>query len=64
MPKKNSGHFFREIERYKRLNLVRIKKGDLMTRCNYLDSWFDSKSKELDEAESKAKKDLITGDKK
>jgi len=24
--------------------------GDLMTRCNYLDSWFDSKSKELDEA--------------
>jgi len=38
--------------------------GELMTRCNYLDSWFDSKSKELDEAESKAKKDLITGDKK
>ncbi len=31
MLKKNSGHFFGEIERYKRLNLVRIKKGDLMT---------------------------------
>ena len=42
---------------------MRLKKGDLMTRCNYLDSWFDVKSKELDEAESKAKKDLITGDK-
>ena len=35
-----------------------------MTRCNYLDGWFDAKSKELDEAESKQKKDLITGDEK
>ena len=35
-----------------------------MTRCNYLDSWFDVKSKELDEAEKKQKKDLITGGKK
>ena len=43
---------------------MRIKKGDLMTRCNYLDSWFDSTSKELDKAESKAETDLITGDKK
>ena len=35
-----------------------------MTRCKLLDEWFDAKSKELDEAESKAKKDLITGSKK
>ena len=35
-----------------------------MTRCNYLDGWFDAKSKELDEAEKKQKKDLITGGKK
>tara|TARA_B100000123_G_C25570218_1_gene358015 strand:- start:238 stop:354 length:117 start_codon:yes stop_codon:yes gene_type:complete len=35
-----------------------------MTRCNYLDGWFDAKSKELDEAEKKQKKDLITGEKK
>lgn len=35
-----------------------------MTRCNYLDNWFDVKSKELDEAEKKQKKDLITGEKK
>tara|TARA_R100000388_G_C7137172_1_gene108210 strand:+ start:291 stop:398 length:108 start_codon:yes stop_codon:yes gene_type:complete len=35
-----------------------------MTRCNYLDGWFDVKSKELDEAEKKKKKDLITGEKK
>ena len=28
-----------------------------MTRCTFLDSWFDSKSKELDEAEKKEKKD-------
>ena len=32
-----------------------------MTRCTFLNSWFDSKSKELDEAEKKEKKDLITG---
>lgn len=35
-----------------------------MTRCEYLDAWFDVKSKELDEAEKKQKKDLITGDKR
>jgi len=35
-----------------------------MTRCTLLDSWFDAKSKELDEAEKKEKKDLITGEKK
>ena len=32
-----------------------------MTRCTFLDSWFDLKSKELDEVEKKEKKDLITG---
>ena len=35
-----------------------------MTRCKMLDTWFDAKSKELDKAESKQKKDLITGGKK
>lgn len=35
-----------------------------MTRCNYLDGWFDAKSKELDEAEKKTKKDFVTGDEK
>ena len=28
-----------------------------------LDAWFDAKSKELDKAEKKQKKDLITGEK-
>ena len=32
-----------------------------MTRCIYLDSWFDLWSKELDKAEEKEGKDLITG---
>ena len=35
-----------------------------MTRCNNLDGWFDTKSKELDEAEKKTKKDFVTGGKK
>jgi len=35
-----------------------------MTRCTFLDSWFDAKSKELDKAEKEQKKDLITGEKK
>lgn len=35
-----------------------------MTRCKILDEWFDAQSKRLDEAETKQKKDLITGDKK
>ena len=35
-----------------------------MTRCNLLDTWFDAKSKELDKAEKKQNKDLITGEKK
>tara|TARA_R100000458_G_C8255593_1_gene231737 strand:+ start:118 stop:225 length:108 start_codon:yes stop_codon:yes gene_type:complete len=35
-----------------------------MTRCILLDTWFDAKSKELDEAEKSLKKDLITGQKK
>jgi hypothetical protein len=34
-----------------------------MTRCNLLDTWFDAKSSELDLAEKKEKKDLITGEK-
>lgn len=34
-----------------------------MTRCKMLDEWFDVKSKELDLAEKKQKKDLITGEK-
>tara|TARA_R100000231_G_scaffold136440_1_gene111728 strand:- start:265 stop:372 length:108 start_codon:yes stop_codon:yes gene_type:complete len=35
-----------------------------MTRCILLDSWFDSKSKQLDKEEQKQKKDLITGEKR
>ena len=35
-----------------------------MTRCTLLDTWFDVKSKELDEAENQQGKDLITGEKK
>ena len=35
-----------------------------MTRCKLLDEWFDVKSKELDKAEKKDGKDLITGEKK
>ena len=34
-----------------------------MTRCKMLDTWFDIKSKELDLAEKKQNKDLITGEK-
>ena len=35
-----------------------------MTRCNLLDTWFDTKSKDLDKAEKEKNKDLITGEKK
>ncbi len=35
-----------------------------MTRCNYLDAWFDTKSKEIDKAEKKTKKDFVTGGKR
>jgi len=35
-----------------------------MTRCLYLDSWFDAQSKKIDEEEAKQKKDLIAGGKK
>jgi len=35
-----------------------------MTRCTLLDTWFDTKSKELDKVEKEQKKDLITGEKK
>jgi len=34
-----------------------------MTRCIYLDKWFDEQSKVLDQAEKEQKKDLITGEK-
>ncbi len=34
-----------------------------MTRCTYLDGWFDAKSKELNAEEKKENKDLITGEK-
>jgi len=34
-----------------------------MTRCVYLDKWFDEQSKLLDKEEKKQKKDLITGEK-
>ena len=32
-----------------------------MTRCTYLDSWFDVQSKKVDETEKKTKKDFVTG---
>lgn len=35
-----------------------------MTRCTLLDTWFNAKSKELDEAEKELKEDLIAGGKK
>tara|TARA_R100001510_G_scaffold29276_1_gene25946 strand:- start:2045 stop:2161 length:117 start_codon:yes stop_codon:yes gene_type:complete len=35
-----------------------------MTRCSYLDSWFDSQSKKIDEKEKKTKKCFATGGKK
>jgi len=35
-----------------------------MTRCIYLDQWFDSKSKEVDEEEKKTEKCFVTGEKK
>jgi|TARA_B100000085_G_scaffold283476_1_gene314209 hypothetical protein len=35
-----------------------------MTRCNYLDEWFNAKSKEVDKKENKTKKCFVTGGKK
>ena len=35
-----------------------------MTRCTLLDEWFNAKSKEIDEKESKTKKCFVTGDEK
>jgi len=35
-----------------------------MTRCVYLDKWFDEQSKLLDKEEKLQQKDLITGGKK
>jgi len=35
-----------------------------MTRCTYLDRWFDSKSKEVDEKEKDTKKCFVTGERK
>lgn len=37
---------------------------DFMTRCAYLNSWFDSQSKKIDEEEKKTKKCFATGGKK
>ena len=34
-----------------------------MTRCVYLDSWFDIKSKEIDMKEEDTKMDFVTGKK-
>lgn len=35
-----------------------------MTRCMFLDEWFDAQSKRLDKEEAKLNKDLITGEQK
>lgn len=35
-----------------------------MTRCIFLDKWFDEQSKMLDKEEQIQQKDLITGEKK
>ena len=35
-----------------------------MTRCNFLDTWFDVQSKIVDVEEEKTKKDFVTGEKK
>ena len=32
-----------------------------MTRCNFLDDWFDTESKKVDEIEKKTQKDFVTG---
>lgn len=32
-----------------------------MTRCTYLDSWFDEQSKKVDAAEKETNKDFVTG---
>jgi len=35
-----------------------------VTRCNYLDAWFNDQSKKVDEVEKKTKKDFVTGEQK
>lgn len=35
-----------------------------MTRCNFLDTWFDEQSKIIDKKEKETKKDFVTGEKK
>ena len=35
-----------------------------MTRCSYLESWFDNESAKLDKVENNYGRDLITGQKK
>jgi len=35
-----------------------------MTRCTYLDTWFDYESKKIDDKEEKTKKCFATGGKK
>lgn len=32
-----------------------------MTRCNFLDTWFDIQSKKVDKREEKTRKDFVTG---
>ena len=34
-----------------------------MTRCVFLDEWFDFQSKKIDETEKKTKKEFVTGNK-
>ena len=34
-----------------------------MTRCNFLDTWFDEQSKVIDKKEGKTKKEFVTGNK-
>jgi hypothetical protein len=36
----------------------------MMTRCRYLDRWFDEESKKIDKAEAESKKCFATGGKK
>ena len=38
--------------------------GIRMTRCEYLDHWFDVKSKEIDLKEKESEKCFVTGEKK
>ena len=51
----------------KRINLNQedhLRTGIKMTRCEYLDHWFDVKSKEIDLKEKETEKCFVTGEKK